>query len=211
MKKSILLIALVLFLGSILFSCVRENSPATNDTEETTTITVQTTIQLEVPPLAELTAEYAKTIIVEGQELADRVAFLFIEGALDFYNERIIDGHEGYFPVLPSTGFSSVADVRNALLQYYTEEMVGRLMTGDDGRGTNFPNYVDYGGRLYFKATIGYPTRFNWEEATYTLLESGDSFDILEVEVTELDCVLINIFHVTFMDGRIHQMEWILI
>jgi len=206
MKKVFILTALILLLMGVLISCAQDQRPTISEAETTS-----------APTEAELTMEEARAVVTEGRELAQKLLFggmfVVVDGQvasiefLDHTSEEIaINGVERYRPVLSSTGFSSVSDVRNALLCYFTEEAVEAMLIGNDG-GSDFPRFVDYNGRLYYAWEMGYPAIYDWNTAIYTLIESEGSHDIFRVEVAEIGCKIFYTFYLTFVEGRMHRTD----
>jgi len=207
--KRINLIVLLIFLLSLLIACATQTYPT--DGMVTVTTATQATTSLELP-LPQLTIEQAQEVVLQGENLEANIDFL-MSGELDFEQpEQIFNGVEGYLRVSSATGFSSIADIQKALLRYYTEEMVDRLMMGNDGGlySLDFPMYVEIDGNLYFRRPMGYPTRLVWEEAVFTLLESDGERSIYRVVVREYDSEVSHVtYEVTFVGDRIHNRQWI--
>jgi hypothetical protein len=72
-----------------------------------------------------------------------------------------------YQRLSPASGFGSLDDIRNYLLQYYTEAWIDAELELSDGL---FPAFVEYNDRLYMhSARAGFP-RPNWETADHTFI-----------------------------------------
>lgn len=70
-----------------------------------------------------------------------------------------------YQRLLPTSGFESMADIRDYLMRFYTESMVDSILH------SNFPPFVEYDGLLYIHAARAGFTRTYWETAIHTFAE----------------------------------------
>jgi len=204
--KRIKLLVFFVFPG-LFFACATQAYPID---ETIATTTTQTTTSLDLPH-PQLTIEQVQDIVLQGQSLETEIEFS-MEGMLDFEYPRTFNGIEGYFRVQRESGFSSVADIRNALLRHYTEEMTDRLMLGNDGErySPDFPIYVEFDGNLYFRTVMGAPMYLVWAEASFTLLESDGERNTYRVLVRELDSEVSHaVYEITFIGERIHSRQWI--
>jgi len=82
-----------------------------------------------------------------------------------------------YSKLLPTSGFESLDDIRNYLLQYYTENWVNLELSRE------LPVFIEYDGILYIAtARAGFP-RPDWETATHILIEQNGSHAVVETVV----------------------------
>ena len=80
-----------------------------------------------------------------------------------------------YQRLLPSSGFESLDDIRNYLLQYYTETWADKQLS-DEWR----PILVEYDSALYVDVMRAGITRTNWDTAAHTLLEQDGGRAVVE-------------------------------
>ena len=80
-----------------------------------------------------------------------------------------------YLPLLPSSGFENLNDIRNYLLQYYTVTWVNNLL------GSDFTPFVEYEDRLYVHSIRAGFTRTNWETAIIARIEQKYPYDFIYV------------------------------
>ena len=112
-------------------------------------------------------------------------------------------------PLLPASGFESLGDIRNYLLQYYTEEWVDAELFGE------FPVFAEYNGRLYVHTPrAGFP-RPNWQTASHILIWQGDNEAIIHTTVlygiwyADIAEPWEVQYRITFVNGRINSIgEW---
>ena len=84
-----------------------------------------------------------------------------------------------YLRLLPTSGFESLNDIRNYLLQYFTESWVDVELSRD------FAAFVEYDSVLYIHiARMCFGDR-NWETAEHVLIEQDGSHAIVETTVLE--------------------------
>ena len=109
--------------------------------------------------------------------------------------------------ILPESGFESLDDIRNYLLQYYTENWVDTTMATEE---FVFAEYFDM---LYMHSIrAGFP-RPDWTTATHALIEQDGNRVIIETTVLsgawqpELVDPTESIFRFTFIDGRIDDVD----
>jgi len=119
----------------------------------------------------------------------------------------------GFFWVqlLPSSGFESLSNIRDYLLQYYTERWVDAELFGE------FTKFVEYDGVLYVCGARAGLSRANWETAEHELIEQDGSRAVVETTVMhgawhrepyEEDIGAVPVqYRFTFVDGRIDQVE----
>ena len=110
---------------------------------------------------------------------------------------------DGFFVLrlLPTSGFESLDDIRNYLLQYYTESWVdSRLLRG-------YSVFVEYNNILYFSAARACADDLNWETAEHILVEQDGNHAIVETTVIAWAADLGEYFEIQrrfiFIDGRI--------
>jgi len=116
-----------------------------------------------------------------------------------------IDWEEGhlqiYNRVLPSSGFSSLDDIRSYLLQYYTEAVVNTQLSGE------IPIFVEYNSNLYMNSGRMSSMHPDWENATHIIIEQSGNLIVVEttvlVYVPETGAGEEVQYRFTFIDGRI--------
>ena len=180
MKKTFTL-ALLIFTMMILAACGRAsttpNTPAPQQEapQETPTPTPE-------PPPQPTIQELGETIVAAGMFWNDR---WYVRGRFD---PQHIGGGElpqhisaargyGFARLLPTSGFESLNDVRNYLLQYYTESWV------DSELFHEFTAFIEYDGDLFVDFTRAGFVRPNWETAAHTLIEQNGRQQIVETTV----------------------------
>jgi len=131
----------------------------------------------------------------------------------------------GSVHILPSSGFESMSDVANHLLQFYTDEWVDREFFGKGTIPGDFDilfgdtwAFSEYNGTLYVNPNRWGSMRPNWATATHTLIKQDGSRSIVETTVTAYDHrgsgdeMPTATFNFTFIDGRIEsglgQWQW---
>ncbi|MCL1934853.1 MAG: hypothetical protein FWF57_00510 [Defluviitaleaceae bacterium] len=83
-----------------------------------------------------------------------------------------------YQRVLPTSGFESLQDIKDYLLQFYTESFLESVFSSD-----NFPSFIEYDNTLYIHtARIGFASS-KLETAVYTLIEHSNEYSIVETSV----------------------------
>lgn len=112
--------------------------------------------------------------------------------------------------LLPSSGFSRLADVRHYLLQYHTESWLDTEM--DDW----FP-FTESDGNLYVMIARFGTVRTDWTTATHELIEQDGSHAVVETTVLsgnwEMGAHNPNFVPIqstylfTFIDGRIDHVN----
>ena len=119
-----------------------------------------------------------------------------------------------YMDVLPTSGFESLQDIRNYLLQYYTESWVDAMLS------TTFPPFVEYNNVLYIHVIRIDLIRPHWEAATHTLISQEGYIAIVDSVVFvwhyEVSQGSEATFSFTFINGRIDStlvcpvwLEWL--
>ena len=107
--------------------------------------------------------------------------------------------------LLPSSGFEDINDIRNYLLQYYTEAWVDAELFQD------FAVFVEYDGILFINVTrAGFP-RPNWETAEHVLIEQDGNHAVVETTFLhgawhrgyEYAYPTKAVYRFTFIDGKI--------
>ena len=82
-----------------------------------------------------------------------------------------------YSPLLPSSGFTNLGDIRSYLSRYYTTRFLDEIF---DARQAPF---VEYEGVLYIlDARAGF-MRSNWHTAIHTPIELNDNYTIVKTSV----------------------------
>ena len=125
----------------------------------------------------------------------------------------------GFSRLLPALGFETIDDVRNRLLQFYTETWVDEQIFGEGAAlaetgGLLFGapiaySFMEYDGYLYVQTTRIGVTLPNWETATHTIIEQDGNRAVVETLVTVYDHwgsgadMPSARIHFTFIDGRI--------
>ena len=211
--KRVLTIMLILALATIAFiACggVIEGSneqylpnasiPASNENPE------NPTTQPASSQTSDLTIEdFRATIIAAGTFWADwwqmRGAFAWenIEHiAWDYWVEQPEHPRsKGFDRLLPASGFEHISDVRDYLLQFYTETWVDEQIFGEgtalaETGGLLFGapiaySFAEYDGHLYVQTTRIGMTLPMWETATHTLVEQDGNRAVVETIVTAYD------------------------
>ena len=148
--------------------------------------------------------EHYVTFSDEHNAWMERQSVLFEEHLAKF-PQHLLDIGAAFEILLPSSGFTSLDDIRNYLLQYYTESWI------DVELPREMLIFAEYDGVLFVNVTrAGFP-RPSWETATYTLVEQDGSHTVVETTV------LMSMWHIghehvhsweahhliTFIDGRI--------
>ena len=83
----------------------------------------------------------------------------------------------GFARLLPTSGLENLSDIRNHLLQFYTENWIDSELFGD------FAAFIEYDGILYIDGTrAGFP-RPDWKTAEHTLLDQDGSHAVVETTV----------------------------
>jgi len=131
-------------------------------------------------PIAHTLAQLSATIIAAGQFWEDWWAFeglfTYSEGYGIFVPKDPNTPGTGmsFSPLLPASGLSNLNDVRNHLLQFYTDALVDAEMAH---------TFIEYDGVLHFaNARAGFP-RFDWTDATFTIIDETDESTIVEASV----------------------------
>lgn len=92
----------------------------------------------------------------------------------------------GMSVLLPASGFQSLDDIRDYLLQFYTPTWVDAELSGD------FSVFVEYDGVLYADGTRAGFARPRWDDATHVLIEQDGNRAVVET---------------TFLHGAWHRGE----
>jgi len=82
-----------------------------------------------------------------------------------------------HMPLLPSSGFNSLGDIRNYLYRYYTKEWV-------DDRLSVFSPFVEYDGVLYIAVARACSPRPDWETASHVMVSQSENHAAVETIVT---------------------------
>lgn len=113
-----------------------------------------------------------------------------------------------YMPLLPASGISSLTEIRDYLLQFYTASWV------DAELAREFTPFIEYDNILYVHAARAGFSRPNWDTATHVLVEQQRCLAI--VDTTFLhgawhhepfgDVYAVEMTHrFIFINGRIHH------
>ena len=119
-----------------------------------------------------------------------------------------------YVPLLPSSGFGSLDDIRSYLMKYYSDTWLDSILS------TEFSPFIEYNDMLFIHSARMSSARPNWETASHVLICQVDNLTIVESAViywdyeTEGEFELTHSF--TFIDGRIDStsicpiwLEWL--
>jgi len=211
MKRFIKLALAVLLVANLLVTDVTPivaNDYGTDQTyEETELETPVVELDLDADSANIPIEELGTTIVAAGTfwenwwNLNGMFAHEHIEG------EGIPAHLEGvYSQLLPTSGFESINDIRNYLLQYYTETWVDLELFGE------FSSFVEYDSILYIHtARAGFP-RPDWETAIHILVEQDGMHAVVETTVltgTSNPAVTPweTQYRFTFTNGRINSVE----
>ena len=112
--------------------------------------------------------------------------------------------------VLPGSGFSSLDDIADFLLQFYTQNRVRERLSAEAVNG--LPSFAEYNGNLFAYGTRAGFSMPDWSRATHELLEQANGHAIVKTTVPhgawhrtdldEINYVLVE-YMFTFEDGRI--------
>jgi len=141
------------------------------------------------------------------------------------FNEDVAPVHHpvsrGFSALLPSSGFVSLSDIGNHLLQFYTqswvdsgqfaEPLVTAQFMGEEVQRFGWTNAFElYGDRLYIFTWNESQPRPNWRTATHTLIEQEGNRAIVETVVSTSmygfdggGTMPTITYRFTFIDGRI--------
>ena len=108
-----------------------------------------------------------------------------------------------YLQLLPTSGFESIDDIRNHLLQYYTENWV------DNELFREFAFFVEYDGILYVMAVRASFIDRIWETAEHILIEQDGNRAVVKTTVSvwcgESGEYIETQHRITFINGRIND------
>ena len=130
----------------------------------------------------------------------------FMRGGFEHTDyEEMIGGNK--IRLLPESGFENLNDIRNYLLQYYTENWVDSTMSAE------YFVFAEYFNILYMhNIRAGFP-RPDWATATHVLVEQNGNRAIVETTVLagawqpDLIYSTESLFRFTFVDGRIDDVN----
>lgn len=118
--------------------------------------------------------------------------------------------------LLSSSGFGSMSDIANHLLQFYTAEWIEREFSDDRTAISDFEMilgdtwaFLEHDGDLYINPNRWGSMRPNWDTATHTLIEQAGNHATVETVVTAYDHrgsgyeMPTAIFTIEFANGRI--------
>ena len=134
------------------------------------------------------------------------------------YRARFPEGllDRGAFEILlPSSGFTSLNDIRGYLLQYYTEAWIDAELSGD------FAAFVEYDGTLFVDITRAGFGRPDWSTAAHTLVEQDGGHAVVETTVSwgawhripygydgdGYEVIGEVLYRFTFIDGKINAVH----
>ena len=107
-----------------------------------------------------------------------------------------------YAALLPASGFESLCDIRNYLLQFYTLAWVEAQLAGP------FSPFIEYDNVLYIEAGRHCSLHPIWETATHTMIEQCENYTIVEsafaLWMPEDGIYFDGTRRFTFINGRIH-------
>jgi hypothetical protein len=111
--------------------------------------------------------------------------------------------------VLPGSGFESLSDIRNFLLQFYVQDEVDRYLG-------EFPRFAEYSGNLYAFGTRAGISQPDWSRATHELLEQANGHAVVKTtvpfgswhrpDIDEIGYIHVD-YLITFADGRIYRFK----
>jgi len=141
------------------------------------------------------------------------------------WDEEITPAHHplsrGFAVVLPSSGFTSLDDIGAYLLQFYTQDWVGRgefaepevsmeFMVGEHVTLFGFYGLEEYDGELFVFIQTEWSARPDWRAATHTLIEQDGNRAVVETVVptyvhghSQSEDMPAITYRFTFIDGRI--------
>lgn len=115
-----------------------------------------------------------------------------------------------YTRLLPSSGFESLDDIRDYLLQHYTEHWVNVELSGV------YPPFVEFDDVLFMQGVRAGFSRSDWETATHTLVAQDGGHAVVETMVMhgawhrypydDVGAVQVQ-YTFVFIDGRIRHVE----
>jgi len=204
--KKLIYILFVFGFASTLVACGEEYVPQESSTEPSTEVAedyIENDEELSLEELGQVIVQ-AGNFWTEWHTLQGR----FDQDHID-YNERIGDD---FSRLLPESGFESIDDIRNYLLQYYTENWAGieghwQSRNWESVSGFMFTEHFDI---LY----INTPRQGSWEvweTAEHTLIEQDGSHAVVETVVWSQystgDDLSPAIYRFTFEGDRIARTE----
>ena len=83
----------------------------------------------------------------------------------------------GFSRLLPTSGFESMDDIRDYLLQYYTQAWVDAELLGE------YAVFLAYNNNLFVQTARAGFARPDWETATHTLIEQDGNRAVVETRV----------------------------
>ena len=108
--------------------------------------------------------------------------------------------------VLPSSGFDNIYDIRDYLLQFYTQKWVDEALAGE------FSPFIEYGGQLFMHDGRICTPRPKWETASHRTIAQFGNITIVETTVDSIcPSGMYGPVPVTrrflFIDGLIHSPD----
>ena len=216
--KQIASIFLILCVAFLLVACAgNQPSPTPQSTQEPAPEQIWEATPEPMPrPILSYdgaTGELGETIVAAGTFWED---WWFLRGMFSRFEHIAWDERDEmpehlsyhiFARLLPTSGFESISDIRNYLLQYHTEAWTDLKLFGE------FPPFVEYDSILYINTLLAreYLIRPDWETATHTLIEQDGNHAV--VETTVLAASWSSEFQeaqhlFTFIDGRIDHGPW---
>ena len=128
-------------------------------------------------PITWTIEELGETIVTAGMfwedwlNLRDRFSYEH----RNFYN--IFTPNTLYTALLPSSGFENLNDIRNFLLQFYTERWVDSVFF------TTQPPFIEYDGILYIHDARIAMGSARWETSIHTLIEQDNNHALIQTSV----------------------------
>lgn len=121
------------------------------------------------------------------------------------FPEHLAERGMGMGILLSTSGFEGINDIRNYLLQYYTQEWVDAELFRD------FSVFVEYDGVLFVDGTRAGFARPNWETAEHSLIEQDGNRAVVETTFLhgswhrgyEYAYPVKATYRFTFIDGKI--------
>jgi len=155
--------------------------------------------------------ELGETIVAAGTfwedwwQLSGRFTHIDWDGSINMPEHLVEERGLGMFALLSTSGFESIDDIRNHLLQYYTEAWADAELSRD------FAIFVEYDDVLYVDGTRAGFARPNWNNATHVLVEQEGSRAVVETTFLhgawhrgyEYAYPVRAIYRFTFIDGKI--------
>ena len=160
---------------------VPEYEPRKNDTPVYVQEICECSLYPDAENLREWTIEELGEIIVESGNfwndwwmLRGRFAWAHT-GAYDW--DKVPRHLVGFYELLPTSGFENLNDIREYLLQFYTEAWVDIWLANE------FFPFVEYDNVLYFAAGRSCSGRSDWNMSSHTLIDQDGCHALVESTV----------------------------